>query len=252
MVCHTWWFPVFNNIQTTFFLPRQLSELQDFSFSDTFKWRILGTLLGLNFGLFTTSEKWDILAWIFKYWYKNWASWSISGFGSVFVKCVKNWDIFSMHCIQKSHVFLSLHISSPERNLGDGRQEVKGRRIPRARRIISSQNIQKEGFRLSPEKCSVYSRGLTVQDKLDPDYSASHSHWLAGPSQRISSLFSFPEDLETPGFSLLHIEAWTCTHFSKEEQIVSCPTIGKGILLDAYVWKFSLKQVSQTKEARGL
>lgn len=170
----------------------------------------------------------------------------------VFLSNVWKTGTFSgMHCFQKSHVFISLRIASPERNLGDRRQEVKGR-IPRASYISSFQNIPKGGLRLPRGKCSVYSRACTVEKKVDPGYSASHSHWLAGPSQRTRSLFSFPKDLKKPGFTLLQNETWTCTHFSEEEEIFSWPPIGSRILLDTQVWKLSPKKVSQTKEARGL
>lgn len=169
----------------------------------------------------------------------------------VFLSNVWKTGTFSdVHCFWKSHVF-NLCISSPEWNLGGRRREVKGR-IPRARYIFSLQYIPKEGLRLSPGKCSVYSRAHTVEKKVNPGYSASHSHCLAGLSQRTCSLFSFPKDLKKPGFTLLQNETWTCTHFSKKEQIFSHPTKGSGISPDTQVWKLSLKQVSQTKEERGL
>lgn len=115
----------------------------------------------------------------------------------------------------RNHTCSSAYIAPVQKGIR-GIEEVKGR-IPRARYISSSQNILKEGVRLSHGKCSVYSRVRTVEKKVDPSYSATHSHWLVGPSQKTCSLFSFQKGLKKPDFSLLQNETWTCTHFLKEE-----------------------------------
>lgn len=177
------------------------------------------------------------------------------------LECFRFWKCFCQMCEKLGHFqtcaafgnhTCSTYVSPVQNGtLGGRRWEVKGR-IPRARYIFSLQYIPKEGLRLSPGKCSVYSRAHTVEKKVNPGYSASHSHCLAGLSQRTCSLFSFPKDLKKPGFTLLQNETWTCTHFSKKEQIFSHPTKGSRISPDPQVWKLSLKQVSQTKEERGL
>lgn len=143
----------------------------------------------------------------------------------------------------RNHTCSSAYVSPVQEGIWGIEDEVKGR-ISRERYISSFQSIPKEGLRLSPGKSSVYSRAYTVEEEVDLHYSASHSHQLAGPSQRTCSPFCFPKDLKKPGFTLLQNDTSICTQFSKEEQIFPCPTVGIRILLDTQVLKLSLKQIS--------
>lgn len=106
---------------------------------------------------------------------------------------------------KKPHVFISLHISQPERNLGDRRQEVE-ERIPRAKCISSFQNILKKGLRLPHKTQTAYSGTLIIKNKVD-----LITHQLVS--------LVFPERPKKTDFTLLQNETCTGMIFLKEEKI---------------------------------